>query len=338
MPNSSSEAVTDVSNQVSQEQQKPVLQRNHTLSGRAMTDSTLASTEASPSCAFPIRVDSPHGDQTTCAPQSQLFFERKYLADRFVGGLLLVLFSPIILALYLIVRATSRGPGFYKQERVGLDGKTFEIFKLRSMVQNAEKPGQAQWAVKGDSRVNLVGRVLRRLHLDELPQLFNVCRGEMSLVGPRPERPQICKDLARQIDGYCNRTAVKPGVTGLAQINLPPDESIDDVRRKQILDLHYIENATLWLDVRMIFATALRMVGVKGYIVTKLMWLDRTCLVRHVGTACEPEQFSPVRLARPSVRSDVMMDSRSMLHSAVAFSIAPSDEDSGCMSYPIQSR
>jgi hypothetical protein len=112
-----------------------------------------------------------------------------------------------------------------------------------------------------------------------LPQLLNVAFGEMSLVGPRPERPEICEDLARHIGGYYDRNAVKPGVTGLAQINLPPDETVDDVRRKQILDMHYIAEANWWLDLRMLVATALRMIGIKGELVMKWMGLCRRDLL-----------------------------------------------------------
>jgi lipopolysaccharide/colanic/teichoic acid biosynthesis glycosyltransferase len=209
------------------------------------------------------------------SPSKRRYFRHKYLVDRCLGGLLLVLSSPLTLSLYVLVRLTSPGPGFYRQERVGLNGSTFHIIKLRSMVKNAERPGQAVWCVKNDSRVTWLGRILRKLHLDELPQLWNVTKGEMSLVGPRPERPEICKELALEIDGYYRRNSVKPGVTGLAQINLPPDETIEDVRRKQILDLRYIQEANFWLDARMILATAMRMVGIRGETVIRLMHLCR---------------------------------------------------------------
>ena len=220
-----------------------------------------------------------HGKRTAFVsyldPNRAKYFRRKYVIDRCVGGALLVLSSPLTITLFGLVKLTSHGPGFYRQERVGLNGKTFQIIKLRSMVKNAEKPGQAVWCVKNDARVTPLGRVLRKLHLDELPQLWNVTKGDMSLVGPRPERPEICKELAEEIQAYYHRNSVKPGVTGLAQINLPPDESIEDVRRKQILDLRYIEEANSWLDARMIMATALRMMGVQGETVIKAMRLCR---------------------------------------------------------------
>ncbi|EMI44599.1 sugar transferase [Rhodopirellula sp. SWK7] len=260
--------------------------------------------------------------QLHCPRRCQVFFRRKYLVDRLLGGSLLFLASPVILALYLLVRATSRGPGFYRQERVGLHGQVFEIIKLRSMVVDAEKSGKPQWACKNDPRVNRVGQVLRKLHLDELPQLWNVCRGDMSLVGPRPERPQICEELAQEIDGYYQRVVVKPGVTGLAQINLPPDETIEDVRRKQILDLHYIENAGLWLDARMMLATALRMVGLKGVVVTRLMCLDRLYLTK--GPRCDggADRMLPASVVRPWSESS----SCDQYGPAMAFSMAGSGD------------
>ncbi len=219
-----------------------------------------------------------------------MFFRRKYLIDRWVGAVLLVITSPVTLTLFVLVKLTSRGPGFYRQKRVGLNGKVFEIVKLRSMVQNAEKPGQAVWSTKNDARVTRLGKVLRKLHLDELPQLWNVARGEMSLVGPRPERPEICESLAEKIDGYYERVSVKPGVTGLSQINLPPDESFEDVRRKQILDLRYIEEANLWLEIRILTATAMRMFGIKGKTVMKLMCLCRRNLLKAEKPVAVPVQ------------------------------------------------
>jgi lipopolysaccharide/colanic/teichoic acid biosynthesis glycosyltransferase len=203
------------------------------------------------------------------------YMRRKASLDRIIGFLLLVFTSPLILLLAAIVKCTSKGPAVYRQTRVGKDGQTFELLKLRSMVRNAEKPGQPVWCSTNDLRVTRVGRVLRKLHLDELPQLWNVAKGEMSLVGPRPERPEICVNLADEIDNYHDRHRVMPGITGLAQINLPADQTIEDVKRKQILDLRYIEEANLWLDLRMIAATAIRILGISGEVVISLMRLSR---------------------------------------------------------------
>ncbi|MGB0597085.1 MAG: sugar transferase [Rubripirellula sp.] len=207
------------------------------------------------------------------------FFTRKYYFDRMVGIGLLVFTAPVTIVLCCLIKLSSRGPGFYRQTRVGLDGKEFDIVKLRTMIVDSEPGGQAVWCVQRDPRITRFGRILRKTHLDELPQLWNVAKGEMSLVGPRPERPEICEELAGKIAHYYDRNAVKPGVTGLAQINLPPDESFADVERKQILDLRYIDEAGLWLEVRILAATGLRMIGVRGKTVMKVMRLCRSHLL-----------------------------------------------------------
>lgn len=232
-----------------------------------------------------------------CSPATRkwLYFRRKYLVDRVAGVVLLVLASPLIALLILIVRSTSRGPGLYRQLRVGHRGKPFYILKIRSMVQDAERDGKPVWCTKHDPRVTRLGAFLRKVHLDELPQLINVARGEMALVGPRPERPEIIKDLRKEIDGYEKRLSVMPGVTGLAQINLPPDETIEDVRRKQYLDLQYIQEANGWLDFRMLLATGLRMVGIPGSLVTWSLGLKRTLPVNVASPPSLPtESHGPV--------------------------------------------
>lgn len=220
------------------------------------------------------------------------FFTLKYYFDRMAGIGLLVLTAPLTILLCCLVKLASKGPGLYRQTRVGLNGKEFDIVKLRTMIVDSEPGGQAVWCVKRDPRVTWLGRILRKTHLDELPQLWNVAKGEMSLVGPRPERPGICEELAGKIAHYYDRNAVKPGVTGLAQINLPPDESFADVQRKQILDLRYIDEAGPWLEVRILAATGLRMFGVRGKTVMKSMGLCRAHLLpsRSDGQhACEGE-------------------------------------------------
>jgi hypothetical protein len=126
------------------------------------------------------------------------------------------------------------------------------------MRHDAEVRTGPAWTQSSDPRVTPIGHFLRKFHLDELPQLFNVLRGEMSLVGPRPERPEFVDVLSRQIPGYSNRLAVLPGITGLAQLNLPPDSDLDSVRRKVALDVEYIQTANLWMDLRLILCTALR--------------------------------------------------------------------------------
>jgi lipopolysaccharide/colanic/teichoic acid biosynthesis glycosyltransferase len=205
----------------------------------------------------------------------RLFFRRKYVFSRVLGSILLVVTAPIILLLCGIVRLTSKGPGLYRQRRVGLSGTTFHIVKIRTMVVDSEPSGKPVWCVKGDPRITCFGRFLRKTHLDELPQLWNVARGDMCLIGPRPERPEICDKLAGMIEGYYDRNTIKPGVTGLSQINLPADECFEDVQRKQILDLRYIEEANSWLEIRILMATALRLLGLRGSKVMKVMRLCR---------------------------------------------------------------
>ncbi|KAA5546361.1 sugar transferase [Roseiconus nitratireducens] len=220
------------------------------------------------------KVEQARGQQWD-AVQRGRYFRRKYQVERVLSTVMLFAVAPLILLLIVLVRLTSKGAGLYRQRRVGLHGETFDVFKLRTMRADAEADGVLRWSTKGDSRITPLGAILRKTHLDELPQLWNVAKGEMSLTGPRPERPEICEKLAQKIDGYYDRTAVKPGITGIAQINLEPDRTIDDVRRKQCLDLHYIENAGLWLDLRMVMATVMRMVGIRGTTVMRWMKLCR---------------------------------------------------------------
>lgn len=179
-----------------------------------------------------------------------------------MAWLSIIVLSPLILLLVLLVRATSKGPALLLQERVGLNGHVFRIVKLRSMYEDAEQWTGAVWASEDDPRVTPLGRYLRKLHLDELPQLWNVAKGEMSFIGPRPERPEFVDGLIEQIQGYEGRLAVLPGVTGLAQVNLPPDQTSDCVRRKIELDLEYIFTAEPSLDLRITVCTMLKMLGV----------------------------------------------------------------------------
>ena len=217
-----------------------------------------------PELAEPSKVDSPRG-----------FFRRKYVLDRIVGIAMLLPASLVIAVCWLLVKLTSRGPGFYRQTRVGCGGKTFELIKLRTMRVDAEANGIAWSSGKDDPRKTKVGSFLRKLHLDELPQLWNVACGHMALVGPRPERPEIIAFLEELIPDYQLRHTVKPGVTGLSQINIEPDTNINITRRKQVLDLRYIGRASHILDLRIIAATSLRMIGLKGQQVMTMMGLSQ---------------------------------------------------------------
>jgi lipopolysaccharide/colanic/teichoic acid biosynthesis glycosyltransferase len=177
-----------------------------------------------------------------------------------MATILLIPAIPLIALLLCLIRLTSAGPGIYRQKRVGKHGHTFVMYKLRTMRCDAEASTGAVWSTSDDPRATRLGLLLRRLHLDELPQLFNVIKGEMSLVGPRPERPEFVHVLVKRIPGYRDRVAVPPGVTGLAQLNLPPDSDLASVCQKLVLDTEYIQGASLSLDARIILCTALRMV------------------------------------------------------------------------------
>lgn len=182
--------------------------------------------------------------------------------DRAAGLFLFLLTLPLAAAGWVAVRLTSSGPGLYTQTRVGLNGRHFRIYKLRTMHHNCEATmGGVRWSTRGDPRVTPVGRVLRKLHVDELPQLWNVVVGDMSLVGPRPERPELVAPLSSQIQDYAERLTVPPGLTGLAQIQLPPDTDLDSVRAKLRHDRCYIARRSPWLDLRLLFGTGVYLLG-----------------------------------------------------------------------------
>ncbi|QDV75125.1 UDP-glucose:undecaprenyl-phosphate glucose-1-phosphate transferase [Planctomycetes bacterium K2D] len=210
-----------------------------------------------------------------CEPLEQFapssYLRRKRLPVRLVGIVLGVCLAPLIAMLIVAVRLTSRGPGLYWQRRVGLHGREFTIYKLRSMRQDAESLSGPVWARKGDSRITPIGGFLRWSHLDELPQIINVIRGEMCFVGPRPERPEIIDEIIEEVDGYLDRHEAMPGITGVAQVNLPPDENVYCVRRKVAADKYYIENASLWLDIRLMLATFLRIAGIRYHYGARLL-------------------------------------------------------------------
>jgi len=193
-------------------------------------------------------------------PSVSHYFQWKRYIDFPIALLLSVIVLPVIALLYLLVRLTSRGPGIYKQVRLGLDGKPFTMYKIRTMRVNAEAATGVVWATRNDKRVTSVGRILRKTHLDELPQLYNVLRGDMALVGPRPERPEFVTELEKRIDGYGYRLYVMPGLTGLAQLNQNPNVDLNDVRRKLVLDFEYIEDASFLFDMRLFCCTAFKTV------------------------------------------------------------------------------
>ena len=167
-----------------------------------------------------------------------------------------LLLAPIFLPLIaLLIKLDSPGPIFYRQHRVGLNGRIFEIYKFRSMRNDAEADGLARWATAGDDRITTFGRFLRRSRIDELPQLYNVLKGEMSMVGPRPERPEFTGQIAAEVPYYMKRHSVRPGITGWAQINYPYGASLEDAREKLEYDLYYVKNHSLFLDVIILLLT-----------------------------------------------------------------------------------
>lgn len=165
-----------------------------------------------------------------------------------------------MLIIAVLIKMDSRGGAIFKQERLGKDGKVFTMYKFRTMCENAEKDG-AKWADADDDRCTRVGKYLRKVRFDELPQLVNIIKGDMSIVGPRPERPCFYDEFETYIEGFCQRLAVKPGLTGLAQVSggyeLKPEEKI-------IFDLEYIEKRSILMDIKIIFKTVAVVLGCKG--------------------------------------------------------------------------
>ena len=182
--------------------------------------------------------------------------------DTILALLLAFVTLPVLLLAAVLVKLTSRGPVLYSQIRLGRHGKPFSIYKLRTMYHECERVSGVCWSQPGDPRVTPLGRLLRATHLDELPQLWNILRGDMSIVGPRPERPEFASSLERAIPEYANRLLVRPGVTGLAQVQLPPDSDLASVRLKVAHDLYYLRHFSCWLDVRILACTALHLFGI----------------------------------------------------------------------------
>jgi len=205
----------------------------------------------------------------------------KHAADFAIAFLLLALSWPVILLCALAVKLTSPGKAIYSQVRLGQNGREFTIHKIRTMRNDAEAHGVAMWSTPGDPRVTPLGRFLRKTHLDELPQLWNVLCGHMSMVGPRPERPKIVQDLQRDVPHYLDRLHVRPGITGLAQVQLPADTDVASVRRKLAYDLYYIRHMGVWLDLRLMACTAIRMIGLPFHVITWLFGLPHQETVEH---------------------------------------------------------
>jgi exopolysaccharide biosynthesis polyprenyl glycosylphosphotransferase len=179
----------------------------------------------------------------------------KRVVDIVVSVTLLAVTAPLIAIFVLLVRLESKGGAVYKQERVGLGGNPFVILKLRSMRCDAEVGGTPQWAQQRDPRVTRIGTFIRKTRIDELPQLINVLRGDMSVVGPRPERPHFVEQLAEVLPFYRQRTDVRPGITGWAQTNLPYGASVEEAREKLAYDLYYVKHRSFFFDLNILFMT-----------------------------------------------------------------------------------
>ena len=199
--------------------------------------------------------------------------------DLFCGVMLGVLLFPAIAICSALIVITSPGPAFYTQTRLGRFGRPFVIWKHRTMRHNCERESGARWSTKGDTRITFLGKIFRKMHIDEFPQIINVLKGEMSLVGPRPERPEFFPALQASVADYARRLLVKPGVTGMAQVYLPPDEDVASVRLKQMFDLYYVRHLSLWLDIRLLIATPLQALGIPHVLVRPLLFLPRRRIV-----------------------------------------------------------
>lgn len=164
----------------------------------------------------------------------------------------LIIGLPIILIIAVLIKIDDKGPIFYTQERLGKDEKKFLVYKIRSMRVDAEKYGGAQWAQKDDPRITKIGKFIRKTRIDEIPQLFNILKGDMSLIGPRPERPELTYEFNKEIPGFIDRLCIKPGLTGLAQVNGGYDISPKD---KLKWDMIYIKNRSICIDIKIILKT-----------------------------------------------------------------------------------
>jgi lipopolysaccharide/colanic/teichoic acid biosynthesis glycosyltransferase len=223
-------------------------------------------------------------------------------ALEYVAALVLfVLTLPVVLLAAVLIKLTSRGPAFYSQTRLGRHGRPYQIHKLRTMVHNCEATSGARWSTPHDPRITPLGRILRNTHLDEFPQLWNVLKGEMSLIGPRPERPEFVPHLERSIPHYHHRLQVRPGIAGLAQVHLPPDTDLASVRRKLAYDLYYVRHLDPWLDLRLALCTGLSLFGIPFYVSCRFLLLPGGVTVEQAyrALAARPEPAPAPGLAVP---------------------------------------
>jgi lipopolysaccharide/colanic/teichoic acid biosynthesis glycosyltransferase len=236
-----------------------------------------------------------------CAPPTDLlsrsahaYLAVKSLLDCATALTLLILTAPLIALGMLLVKVTSPGPALYSQTRLGRHGLPFTIYKIRTMAHDCESLTGPRWSTNGDARITALGRWLRRTHIDELPQLWNVLRRDMSLIGPRPERPEFLPKLEQAIPLYRKRLQVRPGVTGLAQVQLPPDSDLDSVLIKTAYDLHYIRTIGFMLDVRIAWATFFKLTGLPFHRLRMLFrFPERQTIEQAYRALPQPDPASP---------------------------------------------
>ena len=232
----------------------------------------------------PVRMDAGEGAAVGATSLRPGYLVVKFVGEWAIAALLFVATLPLMMVLAAVVKLATPGPAFYAQTRLGRHGRHYRILKLRTMVHNAEAGSGAVWAAQNDCRITPVGKFLRVTHLDELPQLINVLSGDMSLIGPRPERPEIARRIERQVPAFGQRLALRPGITGLAQMLLPADDPHDvqlvGLRKKLAHDVYYVREVSFLLDLRIAFSTPC-------YFVAAAIDAIRTGLVRSHGIAAE---------------------------------------------------
>ena len=225
-------------------------------------------------------------------PPNRTSYQRvKRALSRLIGFVTLFAVTPLIALCAVLVRLTSAGPCFYSQIRLGYCGRQFRIYKLRTMRYRCEDGTGAVWSTVRDPRVTRVGRILRRLHLDELPQLWNIARGDMCFIGHRPERPEIVEKLLEDVPNYNDRLTVFPGLTGLSQVLQTADTGVEDARTKLRNDKEYQRRECFSLDVRIVVGTAMVILGFARPTVARLLRLDAKATLPHPSSACSESIF-----------------------------------------------